>query len=119
MSEFWRGFWTLPVALIACALALAILVATWWLVSDRLLQNRFWREQDPIVGSKFGKAVHYPIDQAALHLLARWAWGVKIVPGVRIALYVSSERPSDEDWRAARDALYEIQMRRYRTNSDN
>ncbi|MGU3587488.1 hypothetical protein ACLBYD_30670 [Rhodococcus sp. C26F] len=118
MSDFWRGFWLLPLTLVVVAIALAILVITWWVVSDRFLQNRFWREQDPIVGSKFNKAVHYPSDQAAMHLLARWAWGVKIFPGVRMALYVSSERPSDEDWRAAKDALYEIQMRRYRQKDE-
>ena len=103
MSSFWRGFFALPLGIFLLALALAVLVGTWWIVSEKFLSNVFWREQRPLFGRRGARSL--PVDQAALHLLARWAWGVRILPGVRIALYVNSTRPTDEEWEKAEDYL--------------
>lgn len=119
MSDFWRGFIALPIFCLFLALCLAVLVFTWWLVSDKFLEDRFWREQDPIIGDRTGHTIHMPIDQAALHLLARWAWGVKLAPGVRIALYISGRQPTDTEWDAAQESLDRVRdARQFDEGSD-
>lgn len=117
MSSFWRGFFALPLGIFLVAVALAVLVVTWWLVSEKFLSKVFWREQYPLFGRSGARTLK--IDQAAMHLLARWSWGVRILPGVRIALYVNSVRPTDEEWQRAEDYLSRLRAAVHNRDSED